>query len=230
MYATNDNRQDTASQFGDFLHSAERNSNHYHAPYHNIRAYGPYLNTVFKMRYESYREKGYIDQHTTRQFYDEFDSENNCTSYLTFYQGRAIATIRSCMYTSDTDQSIPIFEVFKDEIKYNIGLDSPMVEANKFVMAPHFQRRGGVKARFMIYANVINAALDLGAKYLVAAVREEHIAYNTALFGFKLISKPRAYPHLKFKTALMICDDVPNMRKRLDTKLGERDMEKEYPQ
>ncbi|WP_086932908.1 N-acyl amino acid synthase FeeM domain-containing protein [Agarilytica rhodophyticola] len=209
--------------------------------YSNQRAYGPLLDTVFRLRYQSYSTEGFIKANDSKLFFDEFDDKPNCTSYLTFYkesykeghrehyQERAIASIRSCMYTPGSDQTIPIMEVFEKEIDNSIGLDNTMLEINKFVIAPHFQRRGGITARFMVYANVVNAALDQGAKYLVAAVREEHIQYNHSMFGFELASEPRSYPHLKFKTALMVCDDIERVRRRLDKKLGKRKVFNDSP-
>lgn len=190
--------------------------------YTNQRAHGPLLDTVFRMRYESYSTEGFIPTNSSKLFFDEFDDKKNCTSYMTSYEERAIASIRSCMYTPGSDLDIPIMEVFHKELEENVGLDNTMLEINKFVIAPHFQRRGGIKARFMVYANVVNAALDQGAKYLVAAVREEHIQYNHSMFGFELASDARSYPHLKFKTALMICDNIERIRQRLDKKIGTR--------
>lgn len=192
------------------------------SPYSNREAIGPLLDTVFKMRYESYSGKQFIETNNSKLFLDEYDGKSNCTSYLTFRKQRAIGSIRGCMYDPSKDLPIPIADVFHNEIQEALGFDKPMMEINKFVIAPHFQRRGGVTARFMIYDNVVSAAIDQNAEYLVAGVREEHIDYNRAMFGFELASDLRSYPHLQFKTALMICPDIASVKQKIDRKLNKR--------
>ncbi len=190
--------------------------------YRNRNATGPLLDTVFKMRYESYSGKQFIEENSSKLFMDEYDGKPNCTSYLTFHDQRAIGSIRGCMYDPSDDLPIPIADVFYHEIEQAIGFESRMMEINKFVIAPHFQRRGGLRARFMIYDNVVSAAFENNSDFLVAGVREEHIEYNRAMFGFELASDLRSYPHLQFKTALMICGDISSVKQKIDGKLHKR--------
>lgn len=191
-------------------------------PYTNRVAMGPLLDTVFKMRYESYSGKEFIEENNSKLFMDEYDGLANSTSYLTFHNQKAIGSIRGCMYDPTKELPIPIADVFYHEIENAIGFNHSMLEINKFVIAPHFQRRGGLRARFMIYDNVVSSAVEQGAEFLVAGVREEHIEYNKAMFGFELASDLRSYPHLKFKTALMMCTDIESVKRKIDSKLKNR--------
>ncbi len=187
--------------------------------YQNIIAKGPLLDTVYRLRYESYSEQNYIDKNDTKLFIDEFDSKPNCTSYLTLHNHTPIGSIRSCLYDPSTARPAPIMEVFEDEIGQQIGYDKAFMEFNKFVVSPEFQRQGGVVARFMIVENVARAAQQAGVNFLVIAVREEHLKYYNAVFGFEQASDVKSYPHLSFKTALMVTDDIPRFRRRLDRRL-----------
>src|SRR5690606_73689 len=123
--------------------------------YHNIKAYGPLLDHVFSLRYESYSAEDYIEKNPTKRFMDEYDSQPNCTSYLTYHDKKPIGSIRLCRYNPKESWKIPVMNIFKDEIKKEIGLEKSFLEANRFVVHPDFQSKGGVRARFSIYRNII---------------------------------------------------------------------------
>ncbi|MFL0808939.1 MAG: hypothetical protein K6L76_00855 [Agarilytica sp.] len=190
--------------------------------YRSVLAKGPMLDRVYSMRYKSYSEKDFIEKSTSEKFMDEFDGTQNCHSFLTFHEGKAIGSIRGCLHDPSQNFSIPIVDVFFNEIRQSVGFDQKMLEINKFVIAPHFQRRGGLRARFAIYDNVVSMAQQNDARYLVAGVREEHIGYNQKMFGFELASDLLSYPHLNFKTALMVCEDINAVKEKIDSKLKPR--------
>ncbi len=175
------------------------------------------LETVYKIRYESYRKNGSIGENSDKRFDDEYDTAPNCHSFLTCCDHQEIGSIRACIYSPHKNLPIPIFDVFDTEIEQSIGYQEGMTEINKFVVLPSFQRRGGVLARFMLYKNVVDAAIAHNSSYLIAGVREEHITYNQTLFGFSLASDLRSYPHLNFKVALMVCDDIPQVKHKIDS-------------
>ncbi len=62
-------------------------------------------------------------------------------------------------------------------------------------------------AKFNVYNNIACAANETTAKYIIAAVRSAHIKFYKRLF-FSPISEEKSYPHLKFKTILLVCDNV----------------------
>ncbi len=187
------------------------------ADYNNVVAKGPMLDRVYSMRYRSYSEEEYIDRCPTQKFMDEYDSMPNCTSFLTYYGKKAIGSIRSCLYTPWDKLSIPVMDVFEEELGQTIGYNQVMIEANKFVVDPSFQNQGGVKARFSIYKNIADEIVENRAKYLVAGIRTEHIKFYKML-KFKPASDIKSYPHLKFKTLLVICEDVDGFCDRIYSK------------
>lgn len=182
--------------------------------YSSIAARGPMLDRVYSLRYKSYSNGGYIDACTSHKFMDEFDAQANCTSYLMYHGRQLMGSIRACVYRPGEDLSIPVMDVFPNEIAQFVNLSAPVVEANKFVIDPTLQARGGASARFHLFRNIIEAALDENAKTILAAVRTEHIKFYGTL-AFNQISGAKVYPHLSFETVLLQCTDIEAFRKRV---------------
>ena len=178
------------------------------ASYRSIEARGPMLDRVYSMRYKSYSNEEYIDKNDSMKFMDQYDAMPNCKSFLTYQGDNAIGSIRSCIYDPQENLPIPVMEVFDDELREATGYNDIMIEANKFVVDPTFQKSGGVRARFNVYKNIVDTIIDNNAKYLVACIRTEHIKFYKMLH-FNPASEIKSYPHLKFKTLLVICDDIP---------------------
>lgn len=188
--------------------------------YHSVEAKGPMLDRVYSMRYRSYSADEYIDKCSSRKFMDEYDPLPNCTSYLTYFNNRAIGSIRSCLFDPNSEiNRVPVMDVFEKELGDIVGYDKRFIETNKFVVDPSFQRKGGVKARFSIYKNIIDTMLENKAEYLVAGIRPEHIKFYKML-NFIPVSDIRSYPHLKFKTLLVVCEDVLGLADKIYGKLG----------
>lgn len=188
--------------------------------YQSIKAHGPLLDYVFSLRYESYSAEDYIEKNSTRRFMDEFDAAPNCNSFLVYFKKKLIGSIRSCTYHPEKQDRIPVMDVFERELRENVGLDKIMVEANKFVVHPDFQRQGGVTARFSIYRNVIESAIREKAHCLVVAVRPAHVKFYR-MFHMQPVSDAKSYPHLNFQTVLMACHDIEATRDFIWSKTGD---------
>lgn len=182
--------------------------------YYSIVAKGPMLDRVYSMRYRSYSAKDYIDQNPSLKFMDEYDAKSNCTSYLTYYKGKPFGSVRTCTFDPKLGNMVPVMEVFDTEIKQTIGYDSKFIEANKLVIDPAFQDKGGVVARLNVYENIVNSIVSHDAKYLIAGIRTEHIKFYKFLH-FEVASEEKSYPHLSFKTVFAICHDVNAFRDRI---------------
>ncbi|VUD56541.1 hypothetical protein TDB9533_02197 [Thalassocella blandensis] len=187
-------------------------------PYYSLEAKGPLIDRVYSMRYRSYSADDYISKCETKKFMDEYDPMPNCTSYLTYFEKKAIGSIRSCIFDPKCEiNRVPVMDVFESELGDIVGYDKTFIEANKFVIDPSFQRKGGVKARFSIYKNIADSILENNAKYLVAGIRPEHIKFYRML-NFKPMSDVKSYPHLKFLTLLVVCEDVMGFVDRIYSK------------
>ncbi len=181
--------------------SSRRNS------YSSVAARGPMLDRVYSLRYKSYSEEGYIDKCSSKKFMDEYDSMPNCTSYLTYSDKEIIGSIRSCVYTPGSELYIPVMDVFKREMDEHVDMTKPVIETNKFVIDPRFQRRGGVKARLAMFQNIFLEALEHKAESIVIAVRPEHVKFYKIMY-FSQISEAKSYPLLSFDTVLLKCESI----------------------
>lgn len=188
-----------------------------HNDYYSVIAKGPMLDRVYSMRYRSYSGKGYIETNSSHKFMDEYDSKPNCSSFLTYYKNKTFGSIRSCVFDPSLKNTVPVMEVFGKEIGSTIGYDSTFIEANKFVIDPNFQDKAGAVARMKVYENIMNSIEENNAKYLIAGIRTEHIKFYKFMH-FEVKSEERSYPHLSFKTVLVICDNINAFRDRIYSK------------
>lgn len=186
--------------------------------YYSVIAKGPMLDRVYSMRYRSYSAEGYIEENSSLKFIDEYDNKPNSVCFLAYQNSKAIGSMRACVYTPSNDVLIPVMEVFENEIRDNVGYDDILVEMNKFVIDPTFQRKGGMQARLTLMGSVLNESVNRNAKAVLVAVRPEHTRFYQ-LFGAKIISGIKSYPHLSFKTVLMICNDLDTAGNILRSKL-----------
>ncbi|MCB1754950.1 MAG: GNAT family N-acetyltransferase [Gammaproteobacteria bacterium] len=179
--------------------------------YTSVLAEGSLLDQVFALRYRAYVAEDYIEPNDTRRFFDEFDKTENCRSWLTYCGQELVGSIRACVYDPRQGLDVPVMEIFDRELREEVGYDKPFVEANKFVVAPEFQRRGGIRARFNMYRNIVDTAFETGADRIVVAVRPSHIKFYKMLY-FSAVSDIKAYPHLKFKTVLLACYNMDALK------------------
>lgn len=189
------------------LNTAIQAQENQHNDYYSVIAKGPMLDRVYSMRYRSYSAEGYIAENSSLKFIDEYDNKPDSVCFLAYQKTKAIGSMRACVYDPSKESLIPVMEVFENEIRDNIGYDNILVEMNKFVIDPTFQRRGGMHARLMLMGSVLNESISRNAKAVLVAVRPEHTRFYQ-IFGGKVISGIKSYPHLSFKTVLMVCNDL----------------------
>lgn len=190
----------------------------YRNDYYSVTAKGPMLDRVYSMRYKSYSAEGYIENNSSLKFIDEYDDKPNSTCFLAYHRNQVIGSIRACVYEPSKGLNIPIMDCFEKELRNTIGYDGIFLEPNKFVIDPQFQRKGGIHARFLLLGTAVEHAVRKNAANIVVAVRTEHIKFYQ-MFGGKLASEEKSYPHLNFKTVLMICADVVKCRDFIKSKV-----------
>lgn len=172
--------------------------------YYSIQASGPRLDNVFTLRYKSYLDGNYIEESESKRFFDQYDSQENCISYLTYLNQKIIGSIRCCYFKSASSQSIPLMDHFSSLIENKLGKGNSYLEVNKLVVDPVFQNKKGILARFNIYANVIEVVDGTGVDYVLVAVRPEHVRFYKKMF-YESISDVTSYPGLKFPVIIMAC-------------------------
>lgn len=186
--------------------------------YYSVVAEGVMLDRVYSMRYKSYSADKYIEKNSSEKFFDEYDNVPNSINFLAYHGKKAIGSMRACVYDPSKSYDVPAMDIFDKEIEENFGYDQTFVEMNKFVIDPSFQRRGGMHARFMLMGAVLDESLNRGAKAILVACRSEHVKFYQILGG-KAISAEKSYPHLNFKTVLMLCTELDWSKRFLQRKL-----------
>jgi N-acyl-L-homoserine lactone synthetase len=200
------------------LATAIRKQDNQNSDYYSIIAKGPMLDRVYSMRYKSYSAEGYIQENSSQKFIDEYDDKPNSVCFLAYQKNKAIGSMRACVYTPEQNLPIPVMEVFDNEIRDGVGYENTFVEMNKFVIDTSFQRKGGLHARLTLMQSVLHESLDRKASSVLIAVRPEHIRFYS-LFGGKVISDIKSYPHLSFKTVLLVCTELNTAKETLRSKL-----------
>lgn len=200
------------------LTTALKTQENQHSDYYSVIAKGPMLDRVYSMRYRSYSAEGYIQENSSSKFIDEYDDKSNSVCFLAYQQTKAIGSMRACVYDPSEKSMVPVMEVFDEELRNNVGYDNIFVEMNKFVIDPTFQRKGGMHARLMLMGSVLTESISRQATAVVVAVRPEHTRFYQ-LFGGKVISGIKSYPHLSFKTVLMVCTGLEAADQMLKSKL-----------
>lgn len=189
------------------------------ASFTTLKASGGLFDEVSALRYRAYLADNYIQENDTRRFFDAYDHQPNCQSYLTYYGDSLVGSVRACLYDPEKPLQIPAMEIYGDEIKSAVGYEQPFIESNKFVIAPEFQRRGGLRARLALVKNIVQVAQEQQVPTIITAVREEHLRlYKT--FSFIPISKAKTYAGLKFETVLLACYDIPHVSNLISNKFS----------
>ena len=180
--------------------------------YTSVKAERETLDKVFSLRYRSYIAENYIKPNDTHRFFDAYDYERNCHSYLVYYDMSLMGSMRLCLYNPTENIPVPAMEIFNKELESEIGYDDSFIELNKFVIAPEFQRRGGIVARFNMFKKIGESTLAMGAKKVIIAVRPEHVRFYKH-FSFSVVSDAKPYPHLTFKTVLLVCYNLEILKR-----------------
>ena len=163
------------------------------------------LTEIAKLRYIAYLDNNSIDKRSDQIFYDDFDLSSNCYSHIEYIDGTPAAAIRACVLDpKQKANAIPAMEIFSKEIEEVTGANDVIVETNKFVIHPKFQRKG-LRLKFGLFSFIFNMSIKAGARYIVSAVREEHVKFYEQM-NFYLISEAKRYPGLYFDTVLLAGD------------------------
>ena len=173
------------------------------------------LNDVIALRYCSYRNNHSISSNAEKTFYDDFDTKRNCFSHIEYIDSVPAAAIRGCVYDPrKIARAIPAMEVFSEEIEAVVGSNQVIVESNKFVIHPKFQRKA-IRLKFELFAFIVNLASLVNATYIVTAVRENHTNFYEQM-NFYPISEAKRYPGVKFKTILLVANFNTSTESYLD--------------
>lgn len=194
------------------------------------------LRQAWRIRYEAYRSRDYIDENSSGFFTDEFDKTESSKTLIVYRHGLPAASARLCLYDPASKifgfHSTPAFSTFKSEIDaltaQIIIQDRSVrgIEVMRLVRHPDFERDHEVLFALLMAIGYI--ILDFNAHLIFSGVRSNHIPFYRR-FGFTQITEARPYPKLKFQTALIAFIKGSDNTRKSDIRIFE-EVSKDDPQ
>ncbi|MES2574083.1 MAG: hypothetical protein V4572_04020 [Bacteroidota bacterium] len=163
------------------------------------------LSIATKLRYKAYRHVNAIEENELKEFSDKYDLQNNTKTCLIYEGNEAVAAVRACIYSKEYDYlPIPAFEVYKEEIAKEIGLDKTIIESNRYVVIP--EKKDSKSLFKHPYKFIILNSLKFDSDFVIAAVREKHIPLYRRFLDMEPISGLKKYPGINVEMILMAVD------------------------
>ena len=152
------------------------------------------LNTAFRLRYRAYLGVDAIPENEEELLYDDFDFMPNAFVHLVWYQGKAVATVRGCIF-SDYYGWTPTEGVnyFPKDTQEKLGSQTRLLESNRYAVDPEFQGRQSLFAQLLMFrAHALNS-LAHGCSHIITAVRSRHIPFYQRFLGMEQLSSNKKY-------------------------------------
>jgi hypothetical protein len=160
---------------------------------------------AFRLRYESYRDQGYIEPNQTGMFEDRYDDLDNSRIVVVYDHRGAIGSVRLCLLNTPGAAS-PAMESFPGELARlldQIGVGSVAAEITRLVRSPAAADDAGLV--FLLYRLANYVGYFERVALLLASVRRNHAVFYRRL-GFAIETEPRPYPGLTCLMQLLSCD------------------------
>jgi hypothetical protein len=160
------------------------------------------MSEAARLRYLAYNNAGAIPENATAEFKDNYDLLPNTRTCIVYEDNAPVASVRACIYSKEHNfLQIPCFEVYRQEIEKEIGLDKMIVESNRFVIHP-----GKVDSKYLFkvpFRFIILTVLKFSSDYIVTAVRPKHVPLYRRFLGLEPISAPKKYPGINVEMIMM---------------------------
>lgn len=162
------------------------------------------LKLAYHLRYKAYLNARAITQNPDECCIDQYDTQKNARTYLIRYQGRPVASVRSLTWSADYDWAwTPSVKYFQSEIKNHLGLCTPLMESNRYVVDPSFKGQKSLIAQMLMYRIQTLATIADGCDHVIAAVRPRHTPFYKRMMNFKIISEPISVSEVDFQIQLL---------------------------
>ena len=147
------------------------------------------LATAFRLRYRAYRNIDAIPENEEALLYDDHDFLPHVRIHLVWYEGKAVATVRSCIWSDQYDW-VPTeaFNYFSADIEQKLGTKTHLLESNRYAVDPDFQGRQSLFAQILMFRiHALNAAIHK-CEYIITSVRQNHVSFYRRFLGMNVIS------------------------------------------
>lgn len=162
------------------------------------------LDTAYHLRYQAYLNADAIGPNTAQLFTDKFDRQENARTYLIWFEGQPVASVRSLTWSAAYQwASTPSVQFFSTEIDQKIGLDASLLESNRFVVDPNFTGRQSLTAQMLLFRVQTLASLADHCHHVITAVRPRHTRFYERFMNFQIISEPIEVAEVSFPIQLL---------------------------
>ena len=162
------------------------------------------LELAYHLRYRAYRNVDAIPSNAREIFTDKYDQQNNVRTYLVWHDGQPVASVRSLTWSEDYDWALTDSMVlFKNEIDVVIGLETPILESNRYVVDPEFNGRKSLMAQMLLFRVQSIASHVDNCHYVITAVRPRHAKFYKRFMNFEPISEAISVESVAFPIQLL---------------------------
>lgn len=164
-----------------------------HIEYRICRS-GEDLESIFRLRYDSYLSVGMIKADAKRIVEDEFDYSANVFNYGVYYDGHLVSTVRLHHVTGEVPVS-PSVKVFGDVLEPRIANGASYVDPSRFAADKDWSAELRVLPYITLRLALI-ACHHFKPTACLTAIKEEHAAFYRRVFIAEPIVRGRIYPGL----------------------------------
>ena len=149
---------------------------------------------AYALRYKAYRHFAPSVENKEGMVYDEYDAQKNTRTHLIWYQGKAIASVRSSIWSAKYDwEKVESINSFPKEVDKHIGLEYNMLESSRYVVDPEITGRTSLNAQLLMFRiQDLSSQVDR-CGYVLTSVREKHVPFYKRMLAFQQISE--GIPH-----------------------------------
>ena len=162
------------------------------------------LRTAYHLRYQAYRHAEAIPENEEKLCIDQYDSQENSRTFLIWYDNQPVASVRSLTWSSHYQwQLTPSVKYFQEDVHQHLGKQIPLLESNRYVVAPDFKGRKSFTAQMLMYRiQTLGSIVDQCA-YVITAVRPKHVKFYERFMNFQSISDPLEVKEVHFPIQLL---------------------------
>lgn len=159
---------------------------------------------AYELRYHSYRSTELIDPNPEELLSDAYDESNNSRTHLLWYDGKAVASVRSSIWSARYAWKLTeSVNTFWHEIHQQIGLGNNIIESSRFVVDPEFKGRNSLRAQLFMYrVQDLSSTFD-ECDQIITSVREKHVPFYQRMLDFDPLAKSNKIDWIKSDVVLL---------------------------
>ena len=172
------------------------------------------LRTAFQLRFKAYNstnEKTIMDEQN-QMFYDGLDFASNSRIFLIWYEGKAVASVRSSIWSHKYDWApIESNKFCREHIIEKLGEETTLLESGRYVVDPDFKGRKSIFAQILLFKAHALASLMDKCSHIITMVRPRHIPFYERMLGFTSISPIITIEDFDLEISLLACSREKSM-------------------